>query len=328
MKKMIMLKHWGFFFLTSILIFANIAHADVALPSIDEKYVTLQEINPTRDAGYVVGDTIDRTIILTIKKPYELVKESLPIVGYEHRYRGQISGIELSGISSEEQKNENSNTYRIQLTYQIFTVSKLVKPAVLRAEIVKIRNIQTKDVVQYRIPSFYFRISPLSVFGQVDLKDDMSPFHTPFLLDNSRHVLYLKLFAGLLGLSLLGLLYIYGTRSWLPKMGGAFAKAYREIKKLPDNETGIQQAITRMHDAINKTAGTSIFHNTLADLFAAKPGYAAAKPELERFFSLSRQVFFDPKAAVDIDAPARVWLLKFCRQMRDCERGLKPEVKA
>lgn len=57
---------------------------------IDPKYVTLQEENPTRDAGYVVGDILERTITLTIKKPYELVKEFLPIEGYEHRYKGQI----------------------------------------------------------------------------------------------------------------------------------------------------------------------------------------------------------------------------------------------
>ena len=49
--------------------------ADVILPDIDEKYISVQEVNPTRDAGYVVGDVLDRTITLNIKKPYELVKE-------------------------------------------------------------------------------------------------------------------------------------------------------------------------------------------------------------------------------------------------------------
>jgi mxaA protein len=308
---------------------ASMAHAaEAMLPDIDSKYVTLRLANPQRDGGYVVGDKLERTVILTIRKPYQLVKESLPIVGYEHRYRGQISGVELADISSSEAEHKDGATHTIRLTYQVFTVGKLVKPAVLRAEIVKIRNTQTKDVLQYRIPSFYFRISPLSVFGQVDLKDDMSPFRPPFLLDKSHHELYLKLLVGFFTLSLIGLLYIYGARHWLPKMGGAFGKAYRDIKKIPDTPEGIQQTITRLHQAINKTAGVSIFHNNLADLFIAKPGYLVAKPELERFFNLSKHVFFDQNAVTDLGgAPPRAWLRKFCRQMRDCERGLKPEVR-
>ena len=72
-------------------------YADVILPDVNPKYVSLKQINPSRDAGYVVGDVLDRTIIFNVKKPYELVKESLPIEGYEHRYRGQISGIEQIG---------------------------------------------------------------------------------------------------------------------------------------------------------------------------------------------------------------------------------------
>lgn len=320
---------WTICLMACISLLTGMVHAaEATLPDIDSKYVTLRLANPQRDGGYVVGDKLERTVILTIKKPYQLVNESLPIVGYEHRYRGQISGIELADISSSEVEHKDSTTHTIHLTYQVFTVGKLVKPAVLRAEILKIRNTQTKDVRQYRIPSFYFRISPLSVFGQVDLKDDMSPFRPPFLLDKSRHELYLKLLAGLLGLSLLVLLYIYGTRSWLPRMGGAFAKAYRDLKKLPDSTEGLQQGVARMHQAINLTAGTSVFHNTLDELFKAKPVYVAAKPELERFFALSRQIFFDPNAAVDLGDKPKAWLLKFCRHMRDCERGLSPEVKA
>ncbi len=78
------------------------AIADIILPDVNAKYVSIKQENPTRDVGFVVGDVLDRTITLTIKKPYELVKESLPIEGYEHRYRGQISGIELVKMSVEE----------------------------------------------------------------------------------------------------------------------------------------------------------------------------------------------------------------------------------
>jgi hypothetical protein len=49
------------------------------------------------------------------------------------------------------------------------------------------------------------------------------------------------------------------------------------------------------------------------------------KQEIEKFFSLSRQVFFEPQAVASLGTPPKAWLLKFCRNLRDCERGLKPE---
>lgn len=316
-----------FIFIASLL-GVSPALADATLPSIDERYVSIQEVNPTRDAGFVVGDTLDRTITLNIKKPYELVKESLPIVGYEHRWKGQISGIELVKISTEEHKNIDSVTHVIHLTYQVFTTSRTAKPAALRGEIIKIRNTTKKELVQYRIPSFNFRVSPLSVYGQVVLKNEMSPFHSPLLLDPSKEENYMKLLAGLLGLSLLGLLYILGMRAWLPKMGAPFARAYRDIRKMTDDVAGIQQAVARMHQSLNITAGSIMFNDNIDDFIQAKPAFSPMKKELEKFFDLSRRMFFEPQTTLEENEKPKTWLLSLCRHLRDCERGLKPNVGA
>jgi mxaA protein len=304
------------------------ANADVVLPDINAKYVTIKEDNPTRDAGYVVGDILDRTITLTVKKPYELVKESIPIVGYEHRWKGQISGIELSKVSSEEIQHSDSVTHVIHLTYQVFTTGKLAKPAALRAEILKMRNTEKKETLQYRVPSFNFRVSPLSVFGSVKLKEEMSPFTPPFLIDSSKQKLGLKLLIGLLGFALLGLLYIFGMHAWLPRMGAPFAKAYRDIRKMPETADGLKHAIARIHESLNKTAGTSLFGNNIDDFVQHKPNFSPMKLEIEKFFSLSRKVFFEPESVQDLSEQSKNWLLKLCRRLRDCERGLRPETDA
>ena len=62
---------------------------------IDPKYIDLNIIDPEQKVGFTVGDTITRQINITIKKPFYLVEESLPIVGYEKRYRGQLLGMSL-----------------------------------------------------------------------------------------------------------------------------------------------------------------------------------------------------------------------------------------
>lgn len=304
----------------------QVAYADFKLPAIDEKFIEIKEVNPTRDAGYVVGDELTRNITLTIKKPYELVHESLPILGYEHRYKGQISGIELTKINHEETDNSNSVTHQIDLTYQIFTTGKLAKPAILRAEFLKIRNLKTKKVVQYRIPSFGFRISPLSVFGSVKLDKEMSPYVKPLKISSDQAWQRLYIALGVLALALLGLLYIVGMRAWLPRMGAPFAKAYRDIKKCPNNAQGIQQAISRVHESLNKTAGGTVFSDNLNAFIAKKPNFLPAKTELEKFFDLSRFTFFEENVSQPLATQSKDWLLTLCRHLRDCERGLVPDI--
>ncbi len=317
-----------FFFGTLWLLLAGQCFADVILPDVDQKFVSVQEINPSRDAGFVVGDKLQRTMILTVKKPYELIKESLPIVGYEHRYRGQVSGIELSAISVKEDQQSQQAVYTIQLEYQVFKTGRVTKPAILRGEIVKIRQAGNTQVRQFRMPSFNFRISPLSVYGEVNLKNELSPYIPPLQLRADKEWMLLKGAAALLGLCLLALLYILGARAWLPYMGGAFAKAYRQVNRLPEDPQGLQQAITAVHQALHQVAGHSVFANGISRFTSEQPAFAPASSEIERFFALSHQVYFDPNTPLTLDLPNKQGLKRFCRHMRDCERGLRPEVRA
>lgn len=303
------------------------ANADAPLPDLEDGIVSVKEINPTRDAGYVVGDTLERTLVIEIKQPYELVKESLPIVGYEHRWKGKISGVELVKTSHQEDAQKNSTAHTVYLAYQVFTSGRVAKPSALRAEIIKLRNTKTKVVKQYRLPSFNFRISPLSVFGQVVLKDEISPFHPPLLLDSSPQIRNMKLLGGLLGLSLLGLLYMLGMHTWLPRMGAPFAKAYRDIRKLQNTEQALKSAVERIHQALNQTAGTTLFSHTTHQLIEHKPQFAPMQAEINTFFSLSNHVFFGASSMnEELVKTNMVWLLSFCRHMRDCERGLTPDL--
>jgi len=295
------------------------------LPEVDKKYVDIEVIEPVRDAGYVIGDILHRKITLTIKKPYQLITESLPIKGYEHRYKGQKSGIELAIMNKTVERDADSETYILDLGYQVFKRDRVVKPAVLRAEILKLRHLENKSIVQYRIPDFTFRVSPLSPIGQIKLDDEMYPFIPPLTIESKQAVFNLKLLAGLLALSLLGLLYILGKHAWLPKMGAPFAKAYREVKKLSDSPEDMQQAVTRVHESLNQTAGSSLFINNLDAFIERRPTFQPVKQEIEQFFGLSHQVFFEDTSHPLTAEDPKAWLLQFCRRLRDCERGLRPD---
>jgi mxaA protein len=303
----------------------SIAQAEAPLPAMDTKNIKVSIVEPERDVGYVVGDILQRSVTFEVKKPYELVETSLPIVGYEHRWQGQITGIELSKITSKKIDHSNSITYTVHLSYQVFTTGKVAKPAILRPEIIKFRDIKKGELLQYQLPSFSFRISPLSVYGQVKIKDEMSPFREPLLLNAAPEKFKLKVLLGLLGAALLGLLYILGMRAWLPRMGAPFAKAYRDIRKLPPTSEGLQQAVARVHKSLNITAGNSVFNDNLDQFVEQKPAFKPVKADIEHFFGLSRQVFFEPQATHQAGEAPLDWLRSFCRRCRDCERGLTPE---
>jgi hypothetical protein len=279
--------------------------------------VTMTTIEPEREVGYTVGEKLTRSVILKVKQPYQLQETSLPIVGYEKRRRGQVSGIELSNITTEKKADTDSTTYTLHLTYQVFTTSVVAKPAALPAEFIKFSD--GKTLFEYRIPSWNFRISPLAVFGSVKVENDMSSFRKPLLLDVTPQQQRLKWFAIGLGLSLIGLLYVLAANDWLPGMGGAFAKAYRDLRKLPKTSQGLQQGVERLHQALNAYTGSSVFNAD--NLIANHAAFAPLKTDIEQFFLLSRTLFFEPTAASGLQDPA-TWLQKFCLNCRHIERGL------
>jgi mxaA protein len=302
------------------------ALADEPVETVKDGVVTLLEKNPDRSVGYTVGDILERTITLDVKKPYKLLETSLPIVGYERRYKGQIIGIELRSISHTQKEHDASTTYTIHLAYQVFTNNVVAKPAALPAEIVRL--IANGRVAQYRIPSWLFAISPIATYGDVNIQYDMSKFRGPLLLDAGPDKLRLKVLVSIFAVSLLGLLYILGRRAWLPRMGGPFARAYRDInklRKLPVTDTSLQTAVSRVHQSLNVTAGNSVFNDTLEAFLVKKPAFMPVKADIEQFFGLSRSVFFEHKAAHQAGESPMLWLREFCRRCRDCERGLSPE---
>ncbi|HSI24099.1 MAG TPA: hypothetical protein VK952_00610 [Methylotenera sp.] len=295
------------------------------LPDVKEGIVSIQIQDPVKDVGYVIGDIVTRNITLTIKKPYVLIEESLPIVGYEKTYRGQPIGVYLSALNHTKKDEGEHVVHNLTLDYQIFTSSVVAKRAAVLAEYLRLLNTENREVVKYRVPMWEFVISPLSVFGQIKVEDDMSQFRGPLLMDASRENTRFKIFFVLLVLSLLGLLYILGKGAWLPRMGGPFAKAYRTIKKQAGSPQGIQNAVSSMHAALNTSAGHSLFTDNLDQFLAKKPAFKAIKPEIQQFFGLSNQVFFEANASHKLGAEPIIWLKQFCRRCRDCERGLVPD---
>ena len=302
-------------------ILPGLAHAAAEDTGTEAKEfpVEITAVNPEREVGYNVGDVLTRTITLKVSDKYELLPTSIPIPGNQKRYRNKEQGIEIYASDLKHEHSGNQNIYTLRLSYQVFTSSIVAKPAALPPEFVKFSG--EGQLQRVRLPSWNFRISPLAVYGSVKIEKDMSQFRGPLLLDDQTHRLSLNIALGVLGFSVLGLLYILGNRRWLPRMGGPFAKAVRAVRKTPQDEAGVKLAVSSLHNAFNQHCSHSVF--TAEEVLALLPQFAPLQVEIQQFFQLSRAVFFDAKAPSSLNEPAPVWLRKFSRRCRDIERGLK-----
>ena len=299
-------------------------------PDIQEGIVSIKIKEPPHRVGYTVGDKSERHVEVIIKKPYVLIKESLPIPGYERKYKGQDLGIVLDAMSHVYKENKTSSTLVLDLTYQIFTNNVVAKPGFLPAEYIRVLNPNDpeKKVFKYRIPEYQIAISPLSIFGNIKIEEDMSPLRGVFLIDEKNPIKTLKI-SGIISLfSLLGLLYIYSQYAWLPNARGVFARTHRSINKVKATPANIQKAITEMHRAFDLVTGKTLFKDNLQDLYAKNSSFENIDNELREFFKLSTLVFFNTSNKKYDHEEMLKWLKNFSRHCRDCERKLIVDKKS
>ena len=299
-------------------------------PDIQEGIVSIKIKEPPHRVGYTVGDKSERHVEVIIKKPYVLIKESLPIPGYERKYKGQDLGIVLDAMSHVYKENKTSSTLVLDLTYQIFTNNVVAKPGFLPAEYIRVLNPNDpeKKVFKYRIPEYQIAISPLSIFGNIKIEEDMSPLRGVFLIDEKNPIKTLKI-SGIIALfSLLGLLYIYSQYAWLPNARGVFARTHRSINKVQATPANIQKAITEMHRAFDLVTGKTLFKDNLQDLYAKNSSFENIDNELREFFKLSTLVFFNTSNKKYDHEEILKWLKNFSRHCRDCERKLIVDKKS
>ena len=289
---------------------------------VDPKFVELVIVEPKQLVGYTVGDIIDRHVTVSIKKPYQLIEESLPIVGYEKRYQGQLLGMTLRDIQFDKKITNDLSTYKISLKYQIFTNNVVAKPAFITADYYRLINPAEPDkVVKFRIPELTIATSPIAIFGAVKVEDDMSPFRGPLTIETIPSAL--KVRYGIIGLvvSLLTLLYIYSRYTWLPKQNRFFSSVYRQHKKINTNEKEIENFVSALHHGFNQTINKALFVSNKEQLFKKNNSFKYIESEINDFFKLSKAINFERKTNFN-SAEAADWLVVFSLHCRMCERGL------
>lgn len=293
--------------------------AEEAAQSAEKTYVqpTFKVSNPVSTAGVHIGDVLTRTVIVDAPESYKLAENALPKKGSKHE------GIELVDVSLQSETHAKQAHYILQLRYQVFANS--TYPAVMHLPAETLALSDAAGNATLEIPAWGFWFSPLVTGGTLTAKKNLLPEARTPLIDSRHDQQLLAAFLAIAVASLLALLYINADGHWLPFMGGAFARAHRQLKRLakssrPKTAAEEKKALVYLHQAFNQHYGANIFARDVQDFVTLRPGFKGLQQEITQFFEASNQSLYDVKGRDSSQVIAQ--LVQFSKQLRDCERGV------
>ncbi|MGQ3090036.1 MAG: hypothetical protein ACT6QZ_04040 [Methylophilus sp.] len=294
--------------------------AEEAQPVASTAALTVKVTDPAASSGVHIGDVLSRTVVVYAPTAYTLADNALPKKGSKH------DGIELVDVVLQTQSASDHTQYTLQLSYQVFAVSTYPSVMHLPAEKLTFSGASaTTTATTAEVPAWGFWFSPLVTGGTATAKKNLQPeFKTP-LIDSHADQQRLGLFLTLLIASLAALLYINADGHWLPFMGGAFARAHRQLKRLakssrPKTAAEEKKALVYLHQAFNQHYGANIFARDIEEFMRLRPGFQGMQQQITQFFEASNQSLYDVKTRDSRQVIEH--LLQLSKQLRDCERGV------
>jgi mxaA protein len=287
----------------------------VATGRAEPKIISLG--NPSASYGVHIGDKLSRKVVLELPSPYQISSGAIPKKGTKDK------GVELVDVKVETDQQKTKTIYTVNLSYQTFVSTSI--PTVMQLPAEKFSITGGEKNVTIDLPAWGFWFSPLVTGGAEVAAKNLQPEFKPPQIDMHAHQTRLTVFLSLLVVSLFSLLYVNADGNWLPFMGGAFAKAHRQLKRLsktspPKTPADEKQALVYIHQAFNQHYGANIFARDIEHFLESHPSFRKVKAEIEQFFNASNQSLY----SVDIRDSGLVIanLVLLSKQLRDCERGV------
>ena len=269
--------------------------------------------NP-RPFGYVVGDTVTRDLVISVKSGYVLDEKTLP-------RPGRLSAwLELRSVDIREMRVETGRQFWVKVTYQLPNSPTEVRMVELPAHRFSFVGLgKPIEATSSEWPITLAPITPEEVLARDGL-ESMRPDIRPTGLDTKPVRQRLMGYGLVLACVMLYWAYQYFGIPYLAQLRRPFTRAYRDLGRLNQQDLVFSQVVERLHKALNETAGRSLFIENV-DHFLSTRGVAGSLSIMTRqFFELSRDEFFG--AGNPDSRRSLTWLMDFCRAWRDVERGI------
>jgi mxaA protein len=293
-------------------------------PDTQTPNVAVTVVNP-RSFGYVVGDTLERRIVLTSSRVLRFESPSLPKLG------PQTAWLTLVSATLERPRGQGDHRYEIRLRYQLSNAPKEVRSITLPSLHLRFSDSALPDAaqrtVEAQIEDWHVTIAPIIAPNAPLSIALLRPDRSPQPLSTTPALAAIALSTGLAAAILAALV----GGPFLTRRNGPFARAYRTIRGAAarggggdaDRASRYVAALRALHRAFDETAGWCVFSDRLEIFFAEHPRFADVREATEQFLRMSQREFF----AYNVDAEeqetqaSRIrWLLEFCRDCRVRER--------
>ena len=288
------------------------------LHAVEEGHAkVLQLTNPAKSYGVQIGDKLTRKVVLEVPAPLTIADANFPKKGTKNK------GIELVDVAVTTSQQKDRTIYTFSLGYQTFNSTN--KPTVMQLPVEKFVLTGAEKPENIEIAAWGFWFSPIVAGGIETAQKNIQPELMPPLLNIEVHQIRLALFLSLFILSLIALLYMNADGHWLPFMGGAFAKAHRQLKRLARSSVAKtvveeKQALVYLHQAFNQHFGANMFARDIEHFVGLRPSFSKVQSKIAQFFDESNQSLYsiEPRDSQKMI----VNLVQLSKELRDCERGV------
>jgi mxaA protein len=288
------------------------------LHAVEEGHAkVLQLTNPAKSYGVQIGDKLTRKVVLEVPAPLTIADANFPKKGTKNK------GIELVDVAVTTSQQKDRTIYTFSLGYQTFNSTN--KPTVMQLPVEKFVLTGAEKPENIEIAAWGFWFSPIVAGGVDTAQKNIQPELMPPMLNIEVHQIRLALFLSLFIFSLIALLYMNADGHWLPFMGGAFAKAHRQLKRLAQSSVAKtvveeKQALVYLHQAFNQHFGANMFARDIEHFVGLRPSFSKVQSKIAQFFDESNQSLYsiEPRDSQKMI----VNLVQLSKELRDSERGV------
>lgn len=256
-----------------------------------------------RDSGYTMGDFIYMHVEIALPDNQQLDPESLPLTGRVKPW------LDLHALNMRTQNGK----IQLDLTWQIFATVEIAQP--LKTPEIILKTIAKKPQnIHIAAQTFYY--SPVLVYplGDVQRRADLPPLK----FDERTPRFWTMLLASLALVGGAAWLWLKDLLPWWPHRPGPMTQLARNLrrnhwgnvfKNRPAGQYpyGLQRddlesdvlnidSLRSIHQALNTSAGESLYPHTLHQLFMQAPYMESEKAAISQFFHASWQQFYAPQS--------------------------------
>ncbi|MPS48346.1 hypothetical protein [Methylobacillus sp.] len=251
-----------------------------------EKSIDAQSF--VRDIGYRVGDIVKQRVEVMVPTGFEFDESSLP------KRLGAGAHIELRDVVHKTENTSNGVRHTFLFDWQVFRTLRDVRPIPLRALDLQFRK--GDDILVARLQPAEVLMAPM--LPTMLTKEQATPREAIVPQAQPLQPLLQQLGWSVAGFLVAGL-YFAWRFDYLPfrsKHPSPFRKAAREIRRLRNQQGGLQASMQILSRAFTDYASAAVTLEGLKQFFARHPETQPFQAEIETFFLATQQMFFAGKA--------------------------------